>query len=255
MRPHTSNLGWDQRIRRRGTPGFTLIELLVVIAVMAILAAMIFPVMGVIKKNQIKTRTGAELRQLETAIESYKAKLGHYPPDNGTNHLVNQLYYELNGATYAKNGTVVDPTRYLTTDGGVLSVASFTNALNHANSLSLVNTQNPVSGLVNFLPTVDNEEGSTVVNFIKTGFAPAQFQTDATTGLRFLVSSVQWPVTITFPAYSGFVGNYCAWRYNSLNPVNNPGSYDLWVDVLIAGKTNRFSNWNRDPIIVGNPDE
>ena len=43
------------------------------------------------------------------------------------------------------------------------------------------------------------------------------------------------------------------WRYNSSSPTNNPNSYDLWVDVLIGGKTNRFSNWSRQPTIVNTP--
>ncbi|MEI9963171.1 MAG: hypothetical protein WDM76_19275 [Limisphaerales bacterium] len=40
------------------------------------------------------------------------------------------------------------------------------------------------------------------------------------------------------------------WRYNSANPTNNPGSFDLWVDILVRGKTNRISNWSKQPQIV-----
>jgi hypothetical protein len=39
-------------------------------------------------------------------------------------------------------------------------------------------------------------------------------------------------------------------RYVSSNPTNNPTTFDLWIDVLIAGKTNRISNWSKDPEIV-----
>ena len=49
------------------------------------------------------------------------------------------------------------------------------------------------------------------------------------------------------PVSSGKLLN--PWRYNSGHPTNNPNSYDLWVDVLIRGKTNRFCNWSRDPIV------
>jgi hypothetical protein len=35
------------------------------------------------------------------------------------------------------------------------------------------------------------------------------------------------------------------WRYNSSNPTNNPGSYDLWVQLSIAGKTNLICNWSK----------
>src|SRR5260221_3678739 len=79
--------------------GFTLIELLVVIAIIAILAAMVIPISGAVSVFKTKSRTKAELAEIETAIESYKAKLGHYPPDNSGNPALNQLYYELVGTT------------------------------------------------------------------------------------------------------------------------------------------------------------
>ena len=37
------------------------------------------------------------------------------------------------------------------------------------------------------------------------------------------------------------------WSYNSSNPTNNPGSYDLWMDIYSSGKTNRISNWSPNP--------
>ena len=43
------------------------------------------------------------------------------------------------------------------------------------------------------------------------------------------------------------------WRYNSSNPTNNVNSYDLWVDIIMKGKTNRYSNWSTKPQIVGAP--
>jgi prepilin-type N-terminal cleavage/methylation domain-containing protein len=33
------------------------------------------------------------------------------------------------------------------------------------------------------------------------------------------------------------------WRYNITNPTNNPGSFDLWVEVEIAGKKEIIGNW------------
>src|SRR6185295_5062625 len=70
--------------------GFTLIELLVVIAVIAILAAMIIPITGAVNKTKIRSKAKGELAQIETAIESYHAKHGIYPPDNAGNPYVNQ---------------------------------------------------------------------------------------------------------------------------------------------------------------------
>jgi hypothetical protein len=38
--------------------------------------------------------------------------------------------------------------------------------------------------------------------------------------------------------------------YNSLNPTNNPKSYDLWLDIIVNGVTNRVCNWREKPIIL-----
>ena len=51
--------------------GFTLIELLVVIVIIAVLAGLLFPVMGKVKLRGIETRTVSNLRQISTAIASY----------------------------------------------------------------------------------------------------------------------------------------------------------------------------------------
>jgi len=242
---------------RRTTPGaaYSLIEMLVVIAVIAILASMIFPVSNAVTRNRMRTKTMAELQEVQTAIEAYKAKTGHYPPDNANNHLVNQLYYELVGATYAPKPGGFDTTMFATTDGGTLATNKFITAMASQNSWGVTST-NPPGGLVNFVPAVDKEEGTTAYNFIK-GFGPVEFQTDPTTGLKFLVASTPWPAQLAagFPPFSGFVNGYCAWRYSSTSPVNNTGSFDLWVDVLIGGKTNRICNWSRDPFYVSTPDE
>jgi hypothetical protein len=39
-------------------------------------------------------------------------------------------------------------------------------------------------------------------------------------------------------------------QYNSSHPINNPSSYDLWVDVLLKGRTNRISNWSAKPQVL-----
>ena len=51
--------------------GFTLIELLVVILIIAVLAGLIFPVMGKVKLRSLETRTTSNLRQIGTAMSSY----------------------------------------------------------------------------------------------------------------------------------------------------------------------------------------
>src|SRR5436190_16523118 len=68
---------------------FTLIELLVVIAIIALLAAMIFPVVGAVNKHKLRAVARAGVAQMEGAIESYKAKTGTYPPADTNNAALN----------------------------------------------------------------------------------------------------------------------------------------------------------------------
>src|SRR5882672_3899234 len=85
--------------RKAGLRAFTLIELLVVIAIIAILAALIFPAAGAIKRRSTITKVQTELKQVATAIDLYKEKLNFYPPDNPSNPRTNQLYFELAATT------------------------------------------------------------------------------------------------------------------------------------------------------------
>src|SRR5262245_56944270 len=92
---------------------FTLIELLVVIAIIAILAAMLFPIMSRVAINQTKALTRSQLNQIDTAIKAYQAKYGFYPPDNTNSVLSPPLYYELVG-TRISNSV---PVSFVTLDG------------------------------------------------------------------------------------------------------------------------------------------
>ena len=83
----------------RRSSAFTLIELLTVISIIGVLAALLFPVLKGVKRQQFIRNAQAEMAQLETAIERYKATYGFYPPDNPGYPLVNQLYFELMGTT------------------------------------------------------------------------------------------------------------------------------------------------------------
>src|SRR5215207_5362030 len=94
----------------RPSSAFTLIELLVVIAIIAVLASLIFPVMGAVNRAKIRNRSQSELSMLQTGIATYKTRFGQYPPDNVLNKNQNPLYYELAG-TILKQGT------YTTLDG------------------------------------------------------------------------------------------------------------------------------------------
>ncbi len=53
--------------------GFTLVELLVVIVIIAILAGLIFPVIGKVRIRGVETRTTSNLRQIAAAMGTYGA--------------------------------------------------------------------------------------------------------------------------------------------------------------------------------------
>ncbi|MBT5598984.1 MAG: type II secretion system protein [Planctomycetaceae bacterium] len=75
------------RVRHR--KGFTLIELLIVISIIAILAGLLIPIVGVVRRRGQVTATVMEIQSLKKAIDTYKNTTGKgdYPPD-GSNALV-----------------------------------------------------------------------------------------------------------------------------------------------------------------------
>ncbi len=65
----------------RTSQAFTLIELLVVISIMGFSRRSLFPVTGAVKRQQYLKTATAEMEQIETALDNYKAKYGFYPPE------------------------------------------------------------------------------------------------------------------------------------------------------------------------------
>lgn len=214
---------------RRASAAFTLIELLVVIAVMAILAALVIPITGAVSRSKIRSKARAQLEQIATGIELYKAKLGHYPPDNRINPGMNQLYFELLGTTVSNvNGQML----YTTLDGSARIKTSSLTALFNA------------GGIINSSQGTGGDEGRVAARFISS-IKPDQVATITNAVIDPNTELVKIFISGT-PSQAGGVNNVF---YVSSSPTNNPNSYDLWVDVLINGKTNRLSNWNKEPII------
>jgi prepilin-type N-terminal cleavage/methylation domain-containing protein len=213
---------------------FTLIELLVVIAVIAILAALIFPVTGAVNRIKMRSKARAELAEAASAIEAFKSKLGHYPPDDPGYPYCNQLYFELLGTT--NNGNL-----YITLDSSaqVSAVPS-----------TLQTYFGPgVSGFVNCNRGSAGDEGRAAINFLNGVLKPGQIVEAPGTRVRYLICSIPWPYPTNWLHFNSTANPI---NYNSSNPTNNPNSYDLWIDIVINHKVTRVSNWSRDPVVVGN---
>lgn len=223
----------------RTTAAFTLLELLVVIAVMSLLAAMIFPaVKGVDKRKKI-SRARGEMAQVIASIESYKAKLGYYPPDNRSplDHQLlaglNQLYYELNGTIFSAN-TFVDKDKVAPP----------------INSSQIASFFGPgVTGFMN-VERGSGDEGPGTLRFLQ-GFRSGQIglvgatnqNTKMTVSACVLVCTVPGPDPNN-PALNAGSPALNPWRYNSSAPTNNHAGYDLWADIFVGNKMVRICNWS-----------
>jgi prepilin-type N-terminal cleavage/methylation domain-containing protein len=222
---------------RPGFRAFTLVELLVVIAIIGVLAALIIPTISKITAMRAISKTKTELKEVQSWIANYKTKRGYYPPDNPANPNINQLYYELSGTVFA-NGV------YRTLDGSA--------TVNPANMLPGDFGGSTVNGFMNTMKE-PRDEGMAAQRFIKE-LKPGQVA-EMQSSLKILVGSVGWdsklpppiPQVPNGPAKDAGVNPF---RYLSTNPTHNPGSFDLWIDIYVQGKTLRICNWSEDPIVL-----
>ena len=213
--------------------GFTLIELLVVISIMALLAGLTIPVLGAVKKHQYLKTARAELEQIASALDNYKAKYGAYPPSYPNIPPVwNTLYYELSGVIHdniAKTN--------ITLDGSCpISDAAYGNAF----------TPGKMGGIVN--STKDGGEDSTSAKNFLLGMRANRYGTSLLNGVWItnLVTSVRGPDAGYQP-----VGVQDVNPFRYVYPgTNNTKSYDLWIDLSIKGQTNRLSNWSGQVQII-----
>ncbi|MBI5775564.1 MAG: type II secretion system protein [Verrucomicrobia bacterium] len=208
--------------------GFTLIELLVVIAVMGILAGITISVLGPISDTKKRKGMEADLKRLVTAIENYKAKFHHYPPDNNDprnfdRDWMHPLYYELTGTL------VVNTTQFQPVDGVRQALDGGPGA--HTETFL------GVRGFVN------SSTKRPDVKVFLTDLRPVHLA-QARTGpdIYLLTAAVPGPnKNLVTPGGQPFN----PWRYNSSNPTNNPGKFDLWAEVVIGKQTNVIGNWHK----------
>jgi prepilin-type N-terminal cleavage/methylation domain-containing protein len=228
---------------------FTLVELLAVITVIAVIAAFTFPVLTTVKIHQYESTTEAEMAQLETAIDSYHAYYGFYPPDNSVAFVpttpntavtsydtINQLYFELVGV-------------YQTNDSNGILYETLDNRSYIYASQASVTFGTP--GFANCNKPGASEETRRAQSFL-TDLKPNQYATNGVSPgtVNFLTPSVGGP-DVNY-AYRTLGLNINPWRYNSSSPTNNPGKYDLWAQLFIGGKKYLICNWSKQ-VQVNNP--
>jgi prepilin-type N-terminal cleavage/methylation domain-containing protein len=205
---------------RRNASAFTLIELLVVIAVIGLLAAMIVPLGASIMAKAKLNRVKVEKQNLETIIQNYHDKKNFYPPDNPNNPAQPPLFYELIGTIYTPGATPPGTATFKPVVGDATPIPA-------ATVLAMF-------GIGGFVNSTQNQTEDPVFSF---NFGNSQHVTSGSVEL--LVCPVRKPDDSINP-----------WNYVSSSPTNKPNSFDLWVDIVVRGKTNRVCNWSADPIVL-----
>jgi prepilin-type N-terminal cleavage/methylation domain-containing protein len=198
----------------RSSKAFTLIELLVVMAIIGIIAALVISLAGRASSAKRIALVKAELSKLETVIDSYHAKLGYYPPDNGNlitedssrpSAATNALFYELTGAAYDSSSSI-----YRVFDNSVIAPATVKSYFNREGIVNSIESRNF------FLPP-----------------PKANQHKDIGSGVHVLVVPVDLQP-----------GQINPWKYDcSSTNRHNPESYDLWADFSAGGKTVTKGNW------------
>jgi prepilin-type N-terminal cleavage/methylation domain-containing protein len=221
--------------------GFTLIELLAVIAIIGLLSALVVGLSGLATTKSREARIKGEHARLLTAIESYKAELGNYPPDNpDTNKWPtladpavskfydragrNPLFYELSGATY---------------DNGKFTT------LNKAETVAAASLKSElgVDGIENSSRT-KGQVPYRQMTFKKDQYAELNVSED----VEILVVPLRGPWDDRFEAKiagtTGKTKKVNPWFYDATSTNrHNPESFDLWTEYINGKGTNVFGNW------------
>lgn len=227
----------------RTTLAFTLIELLVVIAVIALLAAMLLPVGAALKKKAAIKRVQTEIQFVDAAILKYASDLGHNPPDNPDvlplndtrRHAINQLFYELSGVKQATVGA----DNYFQNEAGANGIK--------VSDVSAFFGNVAIQGFVNVSSGAGDEARKSKNCLV--GIKPTQYLEVQYNGRIGTLLGVSAKGPLMLADGTGKEINPIRYDASSTNRHNLKG-VDLWVDILMDGKTNRLSNWSEKPEIV-----
>jgi len=203
---------------------FTLIELLVVIAIIAVVAGLVVGLAGVVGEKKKISRALVERDKLVLLIESYKSKVGVYPPQNPNPNKLekNSLLYELAGAFRSTTLAPSSPDYYATPLGSISS--------------NLLYSEFGMRGVINAIdqpPAGDTMDLKRALKSVK----PDQVGSLAPNTLSLVV-----PI-------DGPNGQPNAWKYlvgtnnAGTNVVHNPNSFDIWVEIAARNKIITIGNW------------
>lgn len=226
------------------TPGraFTLIELLVVISIIGVLAGLTVGLGGMASRKSKEARIRTEMNKLINAIENYKSTMGFYPPDHQAVDPAdarktvgvpspNQLFYELSGTIFLNNQFYLIGTQEGLPAATISSVFGSSGIANSVRAESLRD-----------LPRAAKD-----VKFTESFKASQVQRISDNPPVQVLAVPAKGPANRVIN-YRGVAVN--PWLYVSTSPTNNAERFDLWTETLIGGKIIRFSNWEKDPVVL-----
>jgi prepilin-type N-terminal cleavage/methylation domain-containing protein len=220
--------------RRRA---FTLVELLVVISIIAVIAGFVIVGMKPILRTRKISVVKGEIQVIQTALENYHAKYGVYPPGNQNLNSIytpqndraqlSQLYYELAGTTAT---AIAGVNYFVTLDGSSkIKVAEVSTAYGTGGFLNCTKGSGEDSAAAkSFLPSLSAKQLNYKV-------------TNNTVGTTMIITSVGGPDETYKPLAAVDLNPF---RYVCPG-TNNPGTYDLWVQLSINGKKYLVCNWSK----------
>jgi prepilin-type N-terminal cleavage/methylation domain-containing protein len=220
---------------------FTLIELLAVIAIIGLLAGLVLSTAGLATRKMREARMKAEHQKIVTGIESYKADMANYPPDNQDTTLSfykqdngaeahikagkNPLFYELSGCTFDS------------ASGGTFTTQHQADSVTAAN----LRTVFGVKGVEN---SARNKKDITYRGLT---FKPNEFaEIDKFPNVQILVTPLPGPWDNEFLGKGG-IKKLNPWFYDaSSTNRHNLESYDLWTEYKSSDGVNGvkiIGNW------------